>query len=87
MLTNDKRAAAYHAQNGTATLTPAQRRRVKQKTAHHELIGKYGRLRKRHEAKIRAEHKAQATQMAGFIRSGGYAALKRKYRSDKEPTE
>lgn len=68
MMSNEKREAIYL--RNRSALTPAQRRRVKAKTAHHELVGKLGRLRRVHERKLHIARRREIATIVGAVRAG-----------------
>lgn len=68
MMSNERRREIYLRDRGEPT--PAQRRRLKQKTPHHELVGKYGRLRRRHERKLHDETKPLNAFRVALLKMG-----------------
>lgn len=66
MMSNERRREIYL--RNRSEPTPAQRRRLKQKTPHHELVGKYGRLRRRHERKLMRESKQLSAFRVALMR-------------------
>jgi hypothetical protein len=69
LMSNERREEIYL--RDRSVLTPKQRRRIKQKTQHHELIGKYGRLRRAFLKKENREVRERAKAFVPYVRQGG----------------